>query len=255
MAQLSTIVGSILRDMVLAQHEANLYALRLSESYRKNGSAEKFNLPVIELGEVDMEIRYSVKDETAETEQHEFDHHSIRRGLRKLSHEISDAILETLQDETFNKGDSILQTSIPGALQKLNRQPEINRQFCTFLGRSLMKAIRLNIPGLFHSGKNIDLVRLREIIAEVIRQEVIEHPEFQGYLDNPLIEKIMQVIDNILPVLTKDITVRRKQVYPSLDITIDAAELAKVPEECIHSLKMKVLPGQIRLNHTEDSIE
>ena len=31
MAQLSTIISSILRDMIVAQHEANMYAVSLEE--------------------------------------------------------------------------------------------------------------------------------------------------------------------------------------------------------------------------------
>ena len=33
MAQLSSVIGSILRDIVSAQHEANLYSLSLGDSY------------------------------------------------------------------------------------------------------------------------------------------------------------------------------------------------------------------------------
>ena len=45
MAQLSSVIGSILRDIVSAQHEANLYSLSLGDSYGKDGKAKDFQLP------------------------------------------------------------------------------------------------------------------------------------------------------------------------------------------------------------------
>lgn len=35
MAQLSTIISSILRDMIMAQHEANMYAISLEDVYKQ----------------------------------------------------------------------------------------------------------------------------------------------------------------------------------------------------------------------------
>lgn len=40
MAQLSTVIGSILRDMIVAQHQANMYAVSLEEvcMWQQDGS-------------------------------------------------------------------------------------------------------------------------------------------------------------------------------------------------------------------------
>lgn len=62
MAQLQSIISSVLRDVLVAQHEANIYSMSLSESYRKNGSTELFPLPAIAVGEMEMEIRYGITD-------------------------------------------------------------------------------------------------------------------------------------------------------------------------------------------------
>lgn len=44
MAQLSSVIGSILRDIVSAQHEANLYSLSLGDSYGKRRKGERFSI-------------------------------------------------------------------------------------------------------------------------------------------------------------------------------------------------------------------
>ena len=49
MAQLSTIISSILRDMVFAQHQANMYAIALKDIYSKNGRLDNFSLPAVAL--------------------------------------------------------------------------------------------------------------------------------------------------------------------------------------------------------------
>ena len=54
MAQLSKILSSILRDMVAAQHEANMYALKLSAAYRNQNQAVSLNPPAVSLGEIEL---------------------------------------------------------------------------------------------------------------------------------------------------------------------------------------------------------
>ena len=46
MAQLRSVIGSILRDIVSAQHEANLYSLSLGDSYGKDGKAKNCAIKV-----------------------------------------------------------------------------------------------------------------------------------------------------------------------------------------------------------------
>lgn len=52
MAQLSSVIGSILRDIISAQHEANLYSLSLSENYGKDGKVKDFQLPGVFISDI-----------------------------------------------------------------------------------------------------------------------------------------------------------------------------------------------------------
>ena len=49
MVQLSKILGSILRDMISAQHEANMYSLKLSSAYQDLNQATVLNLSLIHI--------------------------------------------------------------------------------------------------------------------------------------------------------------------------------------------------------------
>lgn len=60
MAQLHSIIGSILRDIIAAQHEANLYSCSLSESYGKEGKTRDFQLPGVIISDMELELKYGV---------------------------------------------------------------------------------------------------------------------------------------------------------------------------------------------------
>ncbi|MCS2253490.1 hypothetical protein NXW24_16740 [Bacteroides fragilis] len=69
MAQLSSVIGSILRDIVSAQHEANLYSLSLGDSYGKDGKAKDFQLPNVMVSDMELDLKYGVKS-ASESQQH-----------------------------------------------------------------------------------------------------------------------------------------------------------------------------------------
>lgn len=85
MAQLSTIVSSILRDMVYAQHQANMYAISLEDVYRKNGRLEDFAMPAIALGEMQLSLRYGIADSSVEIEQYEINYPALREMAKTFS--------------------------------------------------------------------------------------------------------------------------------------------------------------------------
>lgn len=85
MAQLSTIISSILRDMIVAQHEANMYAMSLEDVYKQNGRLEQFALPTVAVGEVELDLRYGVKSDSAQTEQYEINYPLLRKVAKQIS--------------------------------------------------------------------------------------------------------------------------------------------------------------------------
>jgi len=69
MAQLSSVIGSILRDIVSAQHEANLYSLSLGDSYGKDGKAKDFQLPNVMVSDMELDLKYGVKSASESQQQ------------------------------------------------------------------------------------------------------------------------------------------------------------------------------------------
>ena len=50
-----------MRDIIAAQHEANLYSLSLSENYGSEGRARDLQLPGVQFGEIEMDLKYGIK--------------------------------------------------------------------------------------------------------------------------------------------------------------------------------------------------
>lgn len=94
MAQLSTIISSILRDMIVAQHEANMYAMSLENVYKQNGRLEQFALPTVAVGEVELDLRYGVKSDSVQTEQYEINYPQLRKVAKQVSEKCANAIVD-----------------------------------------------------------------------------------------------------------------------------------------------------------------
>lgn len=63
MAQLNHILGSVMRDIILAQHEANLYSYVLSEQYGKDGNDHMKETVQANYRRIKEEVKQIVQDE------------------------------------------------------------------------------------------------------------------------------------------------------------------------------------------------
>ncbi len=112
MAQLSTIISSILRDMIVAQHEANMYAMSLEDVYKQNGHLEQNLLcPTVAVGEVELDLRYGVKSDSAQTEQYEINFPQLRKVAKQVSKDCANAIVDSYSPVLktlfpYNRGDN-----------------------------------------------------------------------------------------------------------------------------------------------------
>lgn len=63
MAKLKTVISSVLRDVLLAQHEADLLAQQLADKY---GDLRAL-APTVEIGDVQLTLHYAITDLTEST--------------------------------------------------------------------------------------------------------------------------------------------------------------------------------------------
>lgn len=255
MAQLESIISSVLRDVLAAQHAANIYSMSLSESYRKEGHTELFPLPAIAVGEMELEIRYAIKDVAAQSVQYEINYPLLRKTVRKLTSRLAKVMLESVIHSVMS---SPLLKDKEGKklIEQLSAQTEVRDRFTAFLDKKLQEAVIGHFTNLLKEDGSINPKILRSCTMQAGNEELLCHPELQELFsgeDGKTVHKkahadMEKAVGDIIPQLVKDINFKRKRIFPSVDVTVAADELAKLPEECIQSFRFKVTPRSLSLN-------
>lgn len=66
---------------------------------------------------------------------------------------------------------------------------------------------------------------------------------------------IRKALDSYIQIETKDLNIKRTKSFPQLDVAVTADELSKIPEEAIHSFKLKFTPTTGTIVPSEDDDE
>lgn len=258
MAQLQSIISSVLRDVLVAQHEANIYSMSLSESYRKNGSTELFPLPAIAVGEMEMEIRYGIIDVAAQSIQYEINYPLLRKTVRKLTSQLAKVMLESMVHSVLSSPLAKDKERVR-LLEQLSTQEEIRTKFSAFLDKKLQESVVAHFTNLLKEDGSINASVLRSCTLQTGNEELLCHPELEDLFfgeEGKTVRKktysdIEKGIKDIMPQLIKDVNFKRKRIFPSVEVTVAAEELAKLPEECIQSFRFKITPRNFPLNVLE----
>ena len=259
MAQLSTIISSILRDMIVAQHEANMYAMSLEDVYKQNGRLEQFALPTVAVGEVELDLRYGVKSDSAQTEQYEINYPQLRKVAKQVSKDYADEIVKStlpvlqalFPDEGTNSSTKVL--------ANFAVDDNLKRKYKAFLSRKILKAMQLSFTSLIKDDGRINEKVLLECILSVCDDKLLGHEDLQVLFNRPSGEETRKEIrknletflKDMMPKILKDINLKRKRIIPTVDVTLNSEELANLPEECIHTLHFHVSPNNIKLYSEE----
>ena len=259
MAQLSTIISSILRDMIVAQHEANMYAMSLENVYKQNGRLEQFALPTVAVGEVELDLRYGVKDDSVQTEQYEINYPQLRKVAKQVSEKCANAIIKStlpVLQSLFPEDGTDSGTMV---LSNFAVDDNLKRKYRTFLSRKILKAMQMSFTSLIKDDGRINEKVLLECILSVCDDKLLGHEDLQVLFNRPSGEETRKEIrknletflKDMMPKILKDINLKRKRIIPSVDVTLNSEELANLPEECIHTLHFHVSPNNIKLYSEE----
>lgn len=259
MAQLSTIISSILRDMIVAQHEANMYAMSLEDVYKQNGRLEQFALPTVAVSEVELDLRYGVKSDSAQTEQYEINFPQLRKVAKQVSKDCANAIVDSSLPVLktlfpYNGGNNA--TKI---LANFEVDGNLNKKYRAFLSRKILKAMQMSFTSLIKDDGSINESVLLDCILSVCDENLLGHEDLQVLFNRPdgentrkdIRDNLENFLKNMMPSLLKDINLKRKRIIPSVDVTLNSEELANLPEECIHTLHFHVSPNNIKLYSEE----
>lgn len=251
MAQLSKILSSILRDMVAAQHEANMYALKLSAAYRNQNQVVSLNPPAVSLGEIELMLHCGFTGESVTSKMYEIDQTMVLRAIHELSLEISESMVTCILSSIIHHTEEYREGESP--IARLNREKTLRQNFIAFLGRKLYGYLKGHRAEFINIDGSIDIERLQEAVLFVADNKILSHSEVEevfaqntsNQLEKTVREELRTHVVIMLPRILKDIQIGKPVDYTSFDVVVASGELAKLPDECIQTFKLKISPHDI----------
>ena len=251
MAQLNSILGSILRDIIAAQHEANLYSLSLSESYGKDGRTRDFHLPSVSISDMELNLRYAVTSDTVEQKEQNISFTRLRQFIKELSADLAKTTIQS----TCN---TVLNTTIPRSPEhkqffvRLKESTEVNHNFRRFLSRQIQR----NFDGALYEAVDTSTgeIKPESIInrcLNAVRLRFLDDEDLTELFDGKDGKKLRDKIEQNLRSALRPMVIhaadgknfRRMKTFPKLDVAVTADELMHVPEDAIHTFKLKFSPS------------
>ncbi len=260
MAQLNSILGSILRDIISAQHEANLYSLALSDTYGKDGKAKDFQLPNIVVSDMELELRYGIKSSSESQQQFSIQYDKFRQFLKELAIEVSKAAVTSVSSTVLNSGIERKEIDLH-FFNRLQQEEILQHDFQAFLSRCLRVPFRNN---LYDAIEIINGMAKTEVLItkfmDVIRKKFLYDTDlknlFAGEDGMQLREladsNVKTAITGLVEKFAKDTNFKSLKMFPQLDVSITADELTSMPEEAIHTFKLKFSPRSYAISQLDN---
>lgn len=260
MAQLSSVIGSILRDIISAQHEANLYSLALSESYGKGGKVKEFQLPNVMVSDMELEMKYGVKSASESQQQFNIKYNKFRQFLKELCEEIAKVTISSVVSTVINS-DIDRNESDKHFLFRLKKEVALQKEFLAFLSRNMRNSFRSNIYEAVDASNgavktDIVVAKLMDVVRKKFLYDTDLDNLFAGNDGARLREEADQnaqkVIGALVEKLSRDANFKKLKSFPQLDVAVTADELASMPEEAIHTFKLKFSPRTYNINQLDE---
>lgn len=263
MAQLNLVIGAILRDIISAQHEANLYSISLNESYGKDGKAKDFQLPNVVLSDMELELKYAVVGTSDNQEQYNISYSRFRRFIKELCGEAAKTVITSVIS-------SILTSSIQRNeddkqfFYHLKQEEELNRRFNTFLSHNMLNAFA---NGLYESVDgstgNVKVDVVCKKLMNIVRRKFLNDNDLDSLfsdtdgkaLRQEADENAQAALEGLVKKMSEDANFKRRKTFPVLDVAVTASELEQIPEEAVHSFKLKFCPTAVTMSEPDEEAD
>lgn len=267
MAQLHSIIGSILRDIISAQHEANLYSYSLIEAYGKEGKVRDFQLPSVAISDMEMELKYGVLSTEAKAEEYNIRYSKLRRYLHELCRGCSKIAIQTGSNQLLMRNASkeiSLSKDFRSFFESLTEDAKSYKELVTYHTRAMIAAFSGVLDEIVDNEtgtlkKEEILNRLMSVVNKKMLYDadmsIVFETEGGNQQRTEIADCIRKALDTYIQIETKDVNFKRTKSFPQLDVAVTADELSKIPEEAIHSFKLKFTPTTGTIVPSEDDDE
>jgi len=263
MAQLSSVIGSILRDIILAQHEANLYSSALSESYGKDGKVKDFQLPDVVISDMELDLKYGVKSASESQQQFNIRYHQFRQFLKELCTETAkvaiSSVVSTVLHSDIKRDDDDKQFFF-----RLKRETELQKEFTSFLSRNMLNKFHTNLfEAIDTLSGNVKTEVVTAKLMDIVHKKFLYDTDLDDLFDGKdgkqlreeASQNARQAIEGLVTQLSRDANFKKHKTFPLLDVAVTADELMNMPEEAIHSFKLKFSPSNVSITQVEENPE
>lgn len=254
MAQLHSIIGSILRDIVSAQHEANLYSYSLVEAYSKEGKVRDFQLPSVAISDMEMELKYAVLSTEAKAEEYNIRYVKLRKFLHELCRGCARIAIQTGSNQLLMRNASkeiSLTKDFRLFFENLNEDAKSYKELLTYHTRAMIATFSGVLDEVVDNETGI--LKKDEILNRLmsaVNKKMLHDAEMTTVFDaeggnqqrTEIAECIRKALDSYIQIEIKDVDFKRTKSFPQLDVAVTSDELSKIPEEAIHSFKLKFTP-------------
>lgn len=260
MAQLSSVIGSILRDIISAQHEANLYSLSLSESYGKDGKVKDFQLPNVVVSDMELDLKYGIVSTTENQEQQNIKYSKFRQFIKELCTEAAKTTITSVVSAVLTS-DIRRNEEDKNFFYHLKQEEELNKKFRSFLMRNMRNAFDNSLHESLDAStgqvlEDVVVNRLMVVVKKKFLQDTDLSTLFDGVDGNSLRNELETAANSALTDLVKTMSegqsFKRVKTFPQLDVAVTAEELEKMPEEAIHSFKLKFSPTACNITELDN---
>jgi hypothetical protein len=255
MATLKQIVSSLLRDMVKAQHEADLYAEALRDSYAVKGKMASLPIPNVKLSGIDIVMKYAVAKEEETVEENVLDAKENDRFVRRLSAKLARLIIRiTVKEVKESKVDYE-----PNGFSYIDDLGD-NQEMIDYIAQRMDETLSANTHLIYKEDHSFDIEYIADQVLAVGQKYILNHSEIVGLFLLPggdvLRSDIVKALDNevsdSIRVITEEVTqasLFKQRRYTSVDVIIDSNALSKLPSEGIQTLTIHI--GQQDINNNE----
>ncbi len=258
MARLNHILGSVMRDIILAQHEANLYSHALSEQYGKYGKTKDFPLPGVNITDIEMTLRYGVLDIVGNSEQSFIAYKKFNKFMNELCETVAQKTIASMKQYIMSNN---LQTDKGKEFfEKIKGKGEFYQQYIRFIVRKLRASYEGTIHELIDDGTGVlDEAEIMKRLKDTVSQEIINDRDNMAklFIDNDgkntqaLETRIAAEIEKIVKKNCQKKNFMKKKEFPKFNVAVTTEELKNLPSDAIQTCKVKFTPTSLNI-HTDD---
>lgn len=252
MPQLSKILSSILQDVATAQHEANMYSLRLASAYRDQNQGATLNAPAALISDIDLTLQCAFSEEFAEKDILHINQTFLNRTLKDLSSDLTSLVYDTISSVILQQNNAIESN---GPIARLQRDQTLKKDFLNFLSDEMFRYLKGRRTEYIKSDGSIDYAGMQEGILNVAYEIILTHPDLNlngtddsDRLRKSILENLTEKIKTTLPLLLKGTKIGSPERHQSLEVIIASDALEKIPANAIQTINLKIstrsLPGE-----------